>query len=68
MHETILNSGWDSILLGAPFIALLFCGFFRLDQVFASKGHTEHRTRRAFSGVSENGEPFVCDPDGRSAR
>jgi hypothetical protein len=67
VHEIILHSGWDSMMLGIPFIGMLFIGFFRLDEVFTSKGQTKtlDRQRRSFSLVDENGEPVVCDPDGR---
>lgn len=61
-------SGWDNLLLGLPFIALLFCGFFRLDQVFASKSQVDEKPRRIFSGVGPDGEPLVCDPDGRPSQ
>jgi hypothetical protein len=67
VHEAVLNSGWDNLLLGAPLIGLLFFGYFRLDQVFTAKGHAGHSQRRAFSGVGEDGEPLVHDPDGRAA-
>lgn len=68
VHETMLTSSWDNLLLGIPFIALLFIGFFRLDQVFAAKSHSSSSAHRAFSGMGEDGELIVRDPDGRTAR
>jgi hypothetical protein len=65
VQETIANSPWDTILFGIPFIALLFLGFFRLDQVFASRNQSIEPPQRAFSGLDEDGEPIVRDPDGR---
>lgn len=67
MYDSVIRSGWDSVLLGVPFVAMLFCGFFRLDELVASKGpaKADERSRRAFSGTDESGEPIVCDPDGR---
>jgi hypothetical protein len=35
MHETILKSGWDSMLFAVPFVAMLLLGFFRLDEAIA---------------------------------
>ena len=34
MHETILNSGWDTFLVAAPFITLLAMSIFHLDEAF----------------------------------
>ena len=67
MFDPVVRSGWDSVLLGVPFVAMLFCGFFRLDEVFAAKGQAKStdRERRPFSGLDADGEPIVCDPDGR---
>jgi hypothetical protein len=65
MHETISSSGWDTLLLGVPFIALLFCGFFRLDQIIAAQRHADERPRPVLGGLDENGEPLLRDPDGR---
>jgi hypothetical protein len=67
VYDTVIRSGWDSVILGVPFIAMLFCGFFRLDELIASKGQTKPlgKHRRDLSGMDEDGEPIICDPDGR---
>jgi hypothetical protein len=65
--DTVVRSGWDTLLLGVPFIAMLFCGFFRLDELIAGKkpAATAARQRHVFGGMDETGEPILCDPDGR---
>lgn len=68
LTDAVMSSGWDNLLLGLPFIALLFCGFFRLDEVFVSKGKVTDKPRRIFSGVGPDGEPMICDPDGRPSQ
>ena len=64
MHETILHSNWDTMLVGVPFIIMLLVGFFRLDELFATP---KDRTRptRAASGVDRDGQVIFSDPDGR---
>jgi len=65
--DTVVNPGWESCLLGVPFIAMLFCGLFRLDELIAGKrpASATDRQRQIFGGMDEDGEPIVCDPDGR---
>jgi hypothetical protein len=65
VHEAIVSSGWDTLLLGVPFIALLFCGFFRLDQIIAAQRQPGERPRPVMGGLDEDGEPLLRDPDGR---
>jgi len=67
MYDTVVPSGWDSVLVGVPFLAMLFCGFFRLDELIASKafGKSRRKQKPVFSGSGEDGEPVVRDPDGR---
>ncbi|MGA2673495.1 MAG: hypothetical protein ABSE99_09710 [Terracidiphilus sp.] len=70
MHDQMLSSGRDTLLIAIPFIALLFIGLFRLDEVIfksrkASKGG---RPRRPPSGVDQNGRPIFSDPDGKLHR
>ena len=64
MHETIVASGWDSILTAVPFLGFLVASFFRLDELIATPkrpaGHRRHPC-----GIDENGEAILCDPDGR---
>lgn len=70
MHDQMLGSDRDALLLAIPFIALLFIGLFRLDEVFfksrrAGKGK---RPLRPPSGVDQNGQPIFTDPDGKLNR
>jgi hypothetical protein len=65
VQETFTGSVWDTSLLAIPFFTLLFCGFFRLDQIFASRKQDGESARRLLGGMDEDGEPIVCDPDGR---
>jgi hypothetical protein len=59
------KAGWDLFLFGVPLIALLFFGFFRLDEVFTARKGNE-RDRRAPSTPERRKSPIGTDPDGRS--
>ncbi|MGB8262044.1 MAG: hypothetical protein WCE75_16920 [Terracidiphilus sp.] len=61
MHETILSSGRDAVLVAIPFLAMLLVGFFRLDEIFASGSHRV-RAGRPLTGFDANGEPMLSDP------
>jgi hypothetical protein len=65
VQEIVTGSAWDTSLLAIPFLALLFFGFFRLDEVFAGRKKDGERPARVLGGMDEHGEPIVCDPDGR---
>ena len=67
MHEAILTSGAETLLVAFPFILLLFVGMFRLDEVFATP-KTALKRQRPACGLDERGEPILCDPDGRLLR
>ena len=66
MHETVLSSGRDAMLVAVPLLGLLLVGFFRLDSLLASpRPRPEARlVRRPAPGLSADGEPVVSDPDG----
>lgn len=64
MHETILNSGRDSLLFAVPFVAMLLLGFFRLDEVVAAPKRTAGHWRIE-CGEDEEGQTILTDPDGR---
>ena len=64
MHGSVLNPGWETALIAVPFMLTLVAGVFRLDEVFASKKSTARRQRPVI-GTDENGQPMLCDPDGR---
>jgi hypothetical protein len=58
------RSGWDVFLFGIPLIALLFFGFFRLDEVFTAR---KPKARdRPTSTPERRKSPIGTDPDGRS--
>ena len=64
MQEFIANSGSDTLLVAIPSLGLLLISFFRLDQLLASP-RQRNKTGRFVSGVDKDGEPIMCDPDGR---
>ena len=64
VQETVLKSGWDTILVAAPFIVLLLATLFRVDEIVAA-GERGVRRHRASWGLDEDGEPQLSDPDGR---
>jgi len=64
VHDAILFSGRDTLLIAIPFLALLLVGFFRLDEYFAAPKKAG-RHRRPPCGLDLDGRPIVCDPDGR---
>ena len=65
MDANAPKSGWDLFLFGVPLIALLFFGFFRLDEVFTARKSSE-RDRRPPSTPERRKSPIGTDPDGRS--
>lgn len=64
MRETILHSGWEKLLVGIPFLGLLFMSYFRLDEVLAKRKSRPNHNRHG-SGLDADGEPLLCDPDGQ---
>jgi hypothetical protein len=64
LHEIILNSGWDTFWVAILFVAMLTMGIFRLDEVFANSNRDRRPIRRP-AGMDKNGDPVLCDPDGR---
>lgn len=36
MHETVLNSGWDTFLFAVPALFMLVMGIFRLDELLVA--------------------------------
>jgi hypothetical protein len=64
MHEEILISGRDTLLVAIPFLVLFVVSLFRLDAIFsAPKGGI--RQRQPLCGMNENGKPVLIDPDGK---
>ena len=64
MQESFLNSGWDTFLIAAPFLALLLAGLFRIDTLLTGP-RTRAVPRRPSIGIEENGRRYLSDPDGR---
>ena len=65
MDTNAPKAGWDLFLFGVPLIALLFFGFFRLDEVFTTRRGGEHN-RRPPSTPEPRKSLIGTDPDGRS--
>jgi len=64
MHQAILISGRDTLLVAVPFLVLFVISLFQLDKLFATpKGGI--KLRRPLSGINKDGKPVLCDPDGR---
>ena len=64
MHETVLNSGWDTILFAVPALCMLLMGVFHLDELLVPPRHSARTRRPAFS-MDKNGQTVMFDPDGR---
>ncbi len=64
MHESVLQSGLETLLIAVPFVAVLFMAMFRLDAVIAAPRQTTSLRRRP-SGTDEHGRVLFSDPDGR---
>jgi hypothetical protein len=67
VHESILHSNWDSLLIGIPFIFILLIGLFRLDELMVAPKHRQRQARPA-SGVDAEGNILFSDPDGKPWR
>jgi hypothetical protein len=65
MNDTILSSGRDAFLIAIPFIGVLLACLLRVDELVAAPkpGGVKHRS--TICGQDENGQPILCDPDGR---
>lgn len=64
VQQPLLKSGWDTILLGGPLVAMLLVRFFGLDEVlFAPKRRTQARAH--ISRTDPWNQPPPSDPDGR---
>jgi hypothetical protein len=67
MHDTVVNSGWDAMLIAIPFLGIMFAGFFRLDEVIAAPKR-RLKTRHLSGGLGQDGQPALFDPDGQPWR
>ena len=59
------SEGPDVFLFGVPLIALLFFGYFRLDETFTMRKRVPNPLPGPRPVVSRDGEPMGTDPDGR---
>jgi hypothetical protein len=61
------RSNADALLVAVPMVAVMFAGFFRLDELFSSPPKEATEDRR-FSTVDENGDTVCVEPDGKLYR
>ncbi|MGH9343960.1 MAG: hypothetical protein ACRD19_09395 [Terriglobia bacterium] len=64
VQETVLKTGWDTVLVALPFIGLLLATLFHVDEIFAAHDRRLSPVRPP-CGVDEDGQPLLTDPDGR---
>lgn len=63
-QEEILRSSRDSLLVGAPLLALLFLGFFRLDELLLKPKKRQTPLPPAGKPVRVGQRFFSTEPDG----
>ena len=64
LNETVITSGLDTMLVAFPAFLVLLAGVFRVDELIAAPRQSGHG-RRPVSGLDEEGQPMLFDPDGR---
>lgn len=64
MHTNI-NDGSDVILFGIPLLALLFFGYFRLDETFTMRKRVPTPPPGPTPVIKKDGRAMGTDPDGR---
>lgn len=64
MHETVMHTQWDSLLIGIPFLLMLLIGIFRLDELIVAPKQRSRRARPV-TGMDAEGNIIFSDPDGR---
>lgn len=62
---THFNEGPDVFLFGIPLVALLFFGYFRLDETFTMRKRVPNPLPGPTPAVKRNGKVMGTDPDGR---
>lgn len=73
MLDAVFSTDRDALLAAVPLIGALLLGFFRLDTLLASPQRLRssdsaagpRASRRPPSGIDQDGQPILCDPDGR---
>ena len=64
VHDSVLNSGLDSLLISVLFAGGMLLAMFRLDTIFAAPKRAP-AVRRPPAGTDEQGRILLSDPDGR---
>ena len=64
MQDIALQSGWETLLLAAPFVGMVLVGVFRLDTIMAAP-KTDQDARQWVPGNDTKGRVLLSDPDGR---
>lgn len=64
MQDTVLQSGWEILLVAVPSVGMLLVGLFRLDELIASP-RRRRAVKRPASGCDQDGHLLLSDPDGR---
>ncbi len=66
MNPHHLTEGWDVYFFGIPLLALLFFGYFRLDETFTKKKRNPGtQAPPPLPVVDLDGKSMCTDPDGR---
>ena len=65
MFEAFLQTDWGMMLFAIPFGAILLISVFRLDELLATP-RKRAGARRPALGLDRDGNPMLCDPDGRT--
>jgi hypothetical protein len=78
MLDAVFSNDRDALLAAVPLIGALLLGFFRLDTLLAAPSRLRASdsasdrpasgrpaSRRPPSGIDQDGQPILCDPDGR---
>ena len=64
MHESVLQSGLETLLIAVPFVGVLFMAMFRLDTIVAAPKQAAG-LRHPPTGTDKHGRMLFSDPDGR---
>ncbi len=65
MNQAVAGTGWDLWLFGIPLLALLFFGYFRLDEVFTQHKPEKKAPRVTAKPVAADDPYMLRDPDGQ---
>ena len=65
MHLATVKAGWDTFFFGIPLVALLFIGYFRLDEIFASRKRVDTPRIGPLPKPGKKRPSMLTDPDGR---